>query len=143
MTKLLVLIALARAASAQDLATQDDAQITEMITAITQDPAIKVDDEKARAAAAALMTEGVRRLQVQAYDQALANFLEAYNRFPSTKNPARHRFDIAKTWVGFADAANTYQRYLADPATGADRVQEVKQLLLKLDLAADDPHRST
>jgi hypothetical protein len=131
--KLLVLIALVRAASAQDMATQDDAQITEMITAITQDPAIKVDDEKARAAAAALMTEGVRRLQVQAYDQALANFLEAYNRFPSPKillNIASTLKDMGR----LADAANTYQRYLADPATGADRVQEVKELLLKLDL---------
>jgi hypothetical protein len=32
-----------------------------------------------------------------------------------------------------ADAANTYQRYLTDPATGAERVAEVKELLLKLD----------
>jgi hypothetical protein len=110
----------------------DDQQLTEMITAITQDPAIKVDDEKARATATALMTEGVRRLQVQAYDQALANFLEAYNRFPSPKillNIASTLHDMGR----LADAANTYQRYLADPATGADRVQEVKELLLKLD----------
>lgn len=112
----------------------DDQQLTEMITAITQDPAIKVDDEKARAIATALMTEGVRRLQVQAYDQALANFLEAYNRFPSPKillNIASTLHDMGR----LADAANTYQRYLADPATGADRVQEVKELLIKLDTA--------
>jgi opacity protein-like surface antigen len=32
-----------------------------------------------------------------------------------------------------ADAANTYQRYLADPATGSERVAEVKDLLLRLD----------
>ena len=32
-----------------------------------------------------------------------------------------------------ADAANTYQRYLGDPATGAERVAEVKELLIKLD----------
>jgi len=110
----------------------DDQQLTEMITAITQDPAVKVDDDKARAMATALMTEGVRRLQVQAYDQALANFLEAYNRFPSPKillNIASTLHDMGR----FADAANTYQRYLTDPATSADRVQEVKELLIKLD----------
>jgi hypothetical protein len=32
-----------------------------------------------------------------------------------------------------ADAANTYQRYLTDPATGSERVEEVKKLLLSLD----------
>jgi len=136
--KLALLTALAGAASAQPVVdaplaqVHDDAQLTEIITAITQDPAVKVDDEKARAAAQALMTEGVRRLQVQAYDQALANFLEAYNRFPSPKillNVASTLNDMGR----LADAANTYQRYLADPATGAERVGEVKELLIKLD----------
>lgn len=110
----------------------DDAQLAEIITAITSDPAVKVDDDKARAQAQALMTEGVRRLQVQAYDQALANFLEAYNRFPSPKI----LLDIAATLNDMgrlADAANTYQRYLSDPATGSERVAEVKDLLIKLD----------
>ena len=32
-----------------------------------------------------------------------------------------------------ADAANTYQRYLLDPSTGAERVAEVKEILLRLD----------
>jgi hypothetical protein len=32
-----------------------------------------------------------------------------------------------------ADAANTYQRYLTDPATGPERMGEVKELLVKLD----------
>jgi hypothetical protein len=110
----------------------DDAKLAEILTAITQDPAIKVDDPKARAAATALMTEGVKRLQVEAYDQALADFLEAYNRLPSPKI----LLDIASTLreMGrLADAANTYQRYLTDPATGAERVAEVKKLLLALD----------
>jgi tetratricopeptide (TPR) repeat protein len=110
----------------------DDAKLAEILTAITQDPAIHVDDPKARQTAAALMTEGVKRLQVQAYDQALANFLEAYNRLPSPKI----LLDIAATLRAMgrlADAANTYQRYLTDPATGAERVGEVKGLLLALD----------
>lgn len=110
----------------------DEQQLAEQIAQITNDPAVKVDDPQARAAATALMTEGVRRLQVQAYDQALANFLEAYNRFPSPKI----LLDIASTLHDMgrlADAANTYQRYLSDPQTGAERVKEVKELLLKLD----------
>jgi len=110
----------------------DDQQLAEILTAITQDPAVKVDDPKARAVAQALMTEGVHRLQIQAYDQALANFLEAYNRFPSPKillNIASTLNDMGRA----ADAANTYQRYLSDPATGAERVAEVKELLIKLD----------
>jgi len=131
------IIAAARIAHAQvadvPLAdVHDDAKLAEILTAITQDPAVKVDDPKARSAAAALMTEGVKRLQVEAYDQALADFLEAYNRLPSPKI----LLDIASTLreMGrLADAANTYQRYLTDPATGAERVAEVKKLLLALD----------
>lgn len=111
---------------------QDDPQPAESIRAITQDPAIKVDDDTARAVATALMTEGVHRLSVQAYAQALANFLEAYNRFPSPKillyiADALH--DMGRT----ADAANTYQRYLADPTIGPERVAEVRALLNTLD----------
>jgi hypothetical protein len=78
------------------------------------------------------MTEGVRQLRAQSFDQALANFLEAYNKFPSPKillNIASTLRDMGRT----AEAANTYQRYLADPATGPERIAEVKQLLLQLD----------
>ena len=111
---------------------QDDKQLAEILATITQDPAIKVDDPKARPLAQALMTEGVHQLKTQAYDQALANFLEAYNKFPSPKillNVASTLRDMGR----LADAANTYQRYLADPATGTERIAEVKELLIKLD----------
>jgi hypothetical protein len=110
---------------------QDDKQLAQTLAAITQDPAIKVD-AKARPLAQALMAEGVRQLKAQSYDQALANFLEAYNKFPSPKillNVASTLRDMGRA----ADAANTYQRYLTDPATGPERVGEVKALLLKLD----------
>ncbi|HEY1817982.1 MAG TPA: hypothetical protein VGG74_36820 [Kofleriaceae bacterium] len=110
----------------------DDAKLTEMLTAIVNDPAVHVDDPKQRALAQVLMTEGVKRLQVQAYDQALANFLEAYNRLPSPKI----LLDVASTLRDMgrlADAANTYERYLVDPATGSERATEVKKLLLDLD----------
>jgi len=110
----------------------DEAQLDEILTSITQDPTIHVDDDKARAQAQALLIEGVHRLAVQAYDQALANFLDAYHRFPSP----RILMTIASTLreMGrIADVANTYQRYLDDPATGAGTVAEVKGLLRKLD----------
>jgi hypothetical protein len=78
------------------------------------------------------MSEGVKQLQARAYDQALANFLEAYAKFPSPRillNVASTLRDMGR----LADAANTYQRYLTDPATGSERVAEVKELLLRLD----------
>jgi hypothetical protein len=133
--------ALATSAYAQPVASpsevplseiHDDAKLAEILASITQDPAVHVDDPKARAAAQSLMTDGVKRLQVQAYDQALADFLEAYNRLPSPKI----LLDVAATLRDMgrlADAANTYQRYLTDPATGSERVAEVKRILLSLD----------
>ena len=41
--------------------------------------------------------------------------------------------DVARTLGRPADAANTYQRYLTDPATGPERIAEVKEVLLRLD----------
>jgi hypothetical protein len=111
---------------------KDEKQLTEILQAMTQDPAIAVDNPATRPLAQALMTEGVKQLQARAYDQALANFLDAYARFPSPKillNIASTLRDMGR----LADAANTYQRYLTDPATGAERVAEVKELLLRLD----------
>ena len=64
---------------------RDEKQLAETLATITNDPTVKVEDDKARPIAAALMTEGVKQLQNQQFDQALANFLEAYARFPSPK----------------------------------------------------------
>ena len=111
---------------------KDDKQLADALSQITQDPSVPVADDKARPLAQALMTEGVKRLQAKSYDQALANFLEAYGKFPSPKillNVASTLRDMGR----LADAANTYHRYLLDPATGAERVAEVKEILLKLD----------
>jgi hypothetical protein len=111
---------------------RDEKQLSEALSAIAQDPAVHVDDAKSRPLAQALMTEGVKQLQAQSYDQALANFLEAYNKLPSPKillNIASTLRDMGR----FADAANTYQRYLTDPTTGSNRMAEVKEILLRLD----------
>ncbi|HEY6178082.1 MAG TPA: hypothetical protein VIX73_26685, partial [Kofleriaceae bacterium] len=111
---------------------KDDKQVAAALQSITQDPAIAVDNPATRPLAQALMTEGVKQLRARAFDQALANFLEAYAKFPSPKillNIASTLHDMGR----LADAANTYQRYLTDPATGAERVAEVKDLLIKLD----------
>jgi hypothetical protein len=111
---------------------KDDKQVAAALQSITQDPAIAVDNPSTRPLAQALMTEGVKQLRARAFDQALANFLEAYAKFPSPKillNIASTLHDMGR----LADSANTYQRYLTDPATGSERVAEVKDLLLKLD----------
>ena len=111
---------------------RDDKQLVETLATITNDPAIAADDPSVRPLAQALMIEGVKQLQAKSYDQALANFLEAYAKFPNPKillNVASTLRDMGR----IADAANTYQRYLLDPATGAERVAEVKELLLELD----------
>ena len=141
-TAVLTVLALAGASRAQPVAhpdetpmlaqIRDDKALADALTSIAQDPAIRADDPQARPLAQALMAEGVRQLQTQAYDQALANFLEAYNKLPSPKillNIASTLRDMGR----LADAANTYARYLADPATGPERVAEVKDLLNKLD----------
>ncbi|MBL9019462.1 MAG: tetratricopeptide repeat protein, partial [Myxococcales bacterium] len=111
---------------------RDEKQLTEVLASITNDPAIPVDDPETRALAQALMIEGVRQLQAKSYDQALANFLEAYGKFPSPRillNIGSTLRDMGR----LADAANTYQRYLTDPATGPERIAEVKEVLLRLD----------
>jgi len=111
---------------------RDDQQLTEVLQAIAQDPAIAVDDPAIRLRTQAVMAEGVHQLQARAYDQALANFLEAYARFPSPKILLNIGFTL-RDMGRLADAANTYQRYLSDPATGGDRASEVKELLVQLD----------
>ena len=111
---------------------RDEKQLADALAQITQDPAVTVADPKTRALAQALMVEGVRQLHAQAYEQALANFLEAYAKFPSPKILLNIGSTLRDMGRG-ADAANTYQRYLTDPTTGTERVAEVKQILLDLD----------
>lgn len=113
------------------LAQLRDEQLAQTLTAITQDPAVRVDPHQ-RTVAHALLIEGVKQLQTKAYDQALANFLEAYSTFPSPKILLAIG-SILRDMGRLADAANTYQRYLADPGTGAERVAAVEELLVQLD----------
>lgn len=111
---------------------RDDQQLAELLHAIAYDPAIAVDDPAIRPRVQAVMTEGTKQLQARAYDQALANFLDTYARFPSPKVLLAIA-SILRDMGRLADAANSYQRYLSDPSRGADRVDEVKELLVQLD----------
>jgi hypothetical protein len=111
---------------------RDEKQLMEALAQITNDPAVPVTDPARKQQAAALMAEGVKQLHANGYDQALANFLEAYTQYPSPKillNVATTLLEMGRP----ADAANTYQRYLSDPASGTDRIAEVKELLIRLD----------
>lgn len=89
-------------------------------------------EDAAKKDAQQLVTDGVALLTAKKYDEALDKFLAAYERFPSPKillNVGSTLRDMGR----LADAANTYERYLEDPSTGAERVGEVKQLLVDLD----------
>lgn len=111
---------------------RDEKTLLAELALITDDKTVRASDEKARPRAAALMTEGVAQLTAKHFDQALANFLEAYATFPSP----RILLNIGSTLRDMgrhADAANTYQRYLVDPGSGTTRAAEVKVLLDDLD----------
>lgn len=113
---------------------RDEQAIAAALAQLADDKSVRVADEKARPKAAALMTEGVAQLTAKNFDQALANFLEAYATFPSPKillNIGSTLRDMGRR----ADAANTYQRYLADPGPTPNRVAEVSVLLDQLDAA--------
>ncbi len=90
------------------------------------------DEAADKAEAQALVTEGVKLLKSKSYDEALAKFQAAYAKFPSPKillNLGATLRDMGR----LADAANTYDRYLTDPDSGADRIVEVKKILADLD----------
>ena len=126
---MVTVLALVRPAGAQPAPPRSNAPLAQH----------KGEAELARAVAAItldrasqrLLAEGVRQLAAGAHEQALANFLAAYAKAPSPRllvNIAAILRDMGR----LADAANTYQRYLADPATSGER-GEVKELLLRLD----------
>ena len=132
----LAFLAVARVAAADPeaplAALRDDKAVAETLATITSDPAIRVPDPKARAAATALMAEGVKQVRARSYEQGLANFLDAYAAFPSPRilmNIASTLYDMRR----YADAANTYQRYLFDPIAQKERLAEVKTILTRLD----------
>ena len=128
-----LVVLLASRVTAQPVApTRDEPALAAAMLAITQDPAVPATDPEVRALAQALLTEGAKQRQDRAYDQALANFLAAYGNFPSP----RILLDIAGTLRDLdrrADAANTYQRYLLDPAADRRRTSEVTTILDGLD----------
>ncbi len=136
MKRAVLLLLVARTAAADPEAPlaqiHDDKTLTETLAQITSDPTIHTVDPKARAAAQALMAEGVKQVRAASYEQGLANFLDAYAKFPSPRilmNIGSTLYDMSR----FAEAANTYQRYLFDPIAQQERLAEVKTLLTKLD----------
>ncbi len=111
---------------------RDEKTLLAELVQINDDQVVRASDDKARPRAVALMTEGVAQLAAKNFDQALANFLEAYSTFPSPRillNIGSTLRDMGR----LADAANTYQRYLVDPGSGMTRASEVKVLLDELD----------
>jgi len=127
-------IAAAQAPAAAPPITQvtGDRQLAQLANDIAQDPEIAAGDPAARSLAQALIVEGVKQLHARAFDQALANFLDAYARLPAPKlllGVAAILRDMGR----LADAANTYRRYLVDPAASAERAGDIEELLAQLD----------
>jgi len=90
-------------------------------------------DERAdRAAAQELLVEGNRAMQDADYPQALARFQGAYTRFPSPKL----LLNIGTTLRALgrnAEAAASYQAFLADPRADRARVADVARSLAEID----------
>lgn len=78
------------------------------------------------------MQSGVRLLKQKDYLGALAVFRDAYQRFPSVKLLLNIGTTL-KLLGRNAEAANTYQRYLDDPAADPARRSEVQDVLATLD----------
>jgi hypothetical protein len=113
-------------------AVKSDEAVATELAGLVNDATVRVADPKAKPIAARLMAEGVAQLNSKNFDQALANFLEAYATFPSS----RILLNIGSTLRDmhrYADAANTYQRFLVDPGPAATRSNEVKALLDQMD----------
>ena len=89
MKRALLLLLVAHTAAADPEAPlaqiHDDKTLAETLAQITSDPTIHTVDPKARAAAQALMSEGVKQVRAASYEQGLANFLDAYGKFPSPR----------------------------------------------------------
>jgi hypothetical protein len=102
-----------------------------VLATLVASPAL-ADEAEDKAAAQALVTEGIAALKKKDYDTAVAKFQSAYAKFPSPKillNLGTTYKDMGR----LADAANTYQKYLGDPTVGTDRLAEVRKILDDLD----------
>jgi hypothetical protein len=111
---------------------RDEKQLANELALITQDPSIPVTDPKTRTLAQALLSEGVKQIQDRKFEQALANFLEAYAKFPSARillNVAGTLHDMGRE----ADAANTYEKYAHDSGASPERLPEVQKILASID----------
>lgn len=89
-------------------------------------------EQLAKQRAQTLVTQGIDRLQQLDYEAALDFFLGAYGEYRSPKillNIGSTLREMGRS----ADAANSYQLYIEDPQTTAERIEEVKRLLLELD----------
>jgi len=79
-----------------------------------------------------LFREGNRRLEAQDYAAALELFRSAYARFPSVKILLNLGTTL-RTLGREAEAADVYERYLADPKAEPRRRAEVERLVKELD----------
>ncbi|MGE0870756.1 MAG: hypothetical protein AB7P03_19475 [Kofleriaceae bacterium] len=121
-------------ASAQSVRWRGGKTDEPALSAIASDPSVKLEGSTTRGRVRALLLAAADQLDAKAYDQALANLLEAYGALPSPKI-LLHIAATLRTMGRIADAADSYQRYLRSPAAGDDvvRIAELDALLAELD----------
>lgn len=78
-----------------------------------------------------LFKEGNRRLEAGEYSEALDLYRAAYARYPSPKI-LLNLGTVLRQLARHAEAAETYEKYLADPGADPARIAEVKQVLADL-----------
>lgn len=89
-------------------------------------------NEEAELEARALLREGNRLVKERDYEGALKLYQAAYRRFPSPKLLVNIGTTLQLV-ERMAEAADTYERYLADPAAESQRRQEIERLLTELE----------
>ena len=88
----------------------------------------KKGDAVAKFNATKLLNEGLLALKRNEYADALEKFRAAYALFPSAK--LLLNIGTSQRYLGrHAEAATTYERYLADPEAAPERVREVEKIL--------------
>ncbi|MGE0549862.1 MAG: tetratricopeptide repeat protein [Kofleriaceae bacterium] len=104
------------------------------LTAIANDPSVKLQGSASRTAVRAMLVGAAHHLETKSYDQALANLLEAYAALPSPRI-LLHIAATLRTMGRIPDAADSYQRYLRSPVPSDDvvRIAELNALLAELD----------
>jgi tetratricopeptide (TPR) repeat protein len=103
-----------------------------LVLLVLASPVAHAQTDRSREEARQLLDDGVRLYRGGQLEAALDRFQKAYELLPSAALLLNIGTTQRKLGKG-ADAANTYQRYLDDPAADASKIAEVEGVLAELD----------